>query len=118
MTKCTHGTIDGLSVRAACTGGTTWQVDASFTFTSDEDIRVPVTFTVLSAARTRLVTLEKGSAARTRLVTLEKGMNALEFSLQLEDPKRNNPFSFLGTDEAEALIRIDGAEISAPVSFA
>lgn len=105
MTKCTHGTIDGLSVRAACTGGTTWQVDASFTFTSDEDIRVPVTFTVLSAAR-------------TRLVTLEKGMNALEFSLQLEDPKRNNPFSFLGTDEAEALIRIDGAEISAPVSFA
>lgn len=105
MTKCTHGTIDGLSVRAACTGGTTWQVDASFTFTSDEDIRVPVTFTVLSAAR-------------TRLVTLEKGMNALEFSLQLEDPKRNNPFSFLGTDEAEALIRIDGAEVSAPVSFA
>ena len=105
MTKCTHGTIDGLSVRAACTGGTTWQVDASFTFTSDEDIRVPVTFTVLSAAR-------------TRLVTLEKGMNALEFSLQLEDPKRNNPFSFLGTDEAEALIRIDGAEISTPVSFA
>ena len=105
MTKCTHGTIDDLSVRAACTGGTTWQVDASFTFTSDEDIRVPVTFTVLSAAR-------------TRLVTLEKGMNALEFSLQLEDPKRNNPFSFLGTDEAEALIRIDGAEISAPVSFA
>ena len=105
MTKCTHGTIDGLSVRAACTGGTTWQVDASFTFTSDEDIRVPVTFTVLSAAR-------------TRLVTLEKGMNALEFSLQLEDPKRNNPFSFLGTDEAEALIRIDVAEISAPVSFA
>lgn len=105
MTKCTHGTIDGLSVRAACTGGTAWQVDASFTFTSDEDIRVPVTFTVLSAAR-------------TRLVTLEKGMNALEFSLQLEDPKRNNPFSFLGTDEAEALIRIDGAEIGAPVSFA
>lgn len=105
MTKCTHGTIDGLSVRAACTGGTTWQVDASFTFTSDEDIRVPVTFTVLSAAR-------------TRLVTLEKGVNALEFSLQLEDPKRNNPFSFLGTDEAEALIRIDGAEVSAPVSFA
>lgn len=80
-------------------------MDASFTFTSDEDIRVPVTFTVLSAAR-------------TRLVTLEKGMNALEFSLQLEDPKRNNPFSFLGTDEAEALIRIDGAEVSAPVSFA
>ena len=105
MTKCTHGTIDGLSVRAACTGGTTWQVDASFTFTSDEDIRVPVTFTVLSAAR-------------TRLVTLEKGVNALEFNLQLDDPKRNNPFSFLGTDEAEALIRIDGAEISAPVSFA
>lgn len=105
MTKCTHGTIDGLSVRAACTGGTTWQVDASFTFTSDEDIRVPVTFTVLSAAR-------------TRLVTLEKGVNALEFSLQLEDPKRNNPFSFLGTDEAEALIRIDGVEVSAPVSFA
>ena len=92
MTKCTHGTIDGLSVRAACTGGTTWQVDASFTFTSDEDIRVPVTFTVLSAAR--------------------------EFNLQLDDPKRNNPFSFLGTDEAEALIRIDGAEVSAPVSFA
>ena len=105
MTKCTHGTIDGLSVRAACTGGTTWQVDASFTFTSDEDIRVPVTFTVLSAAR-------------TRLVTLEKGVNALEFNLQLDDPKRNNPFSFLGTDEAEALIRIDGAEVSAPVSFA
>lgn len=105
MTKCTHGTIDGLSVRAACTGGTTWQVDASFTFTSDEDIRVPVTFTVLSAAR-------------TRLVTLARGVNALEFSLQLEDPKRNNPFSFLGTDEAEALIRIDGAEVSAPVSFA
>lgn len=105
MTKCTHGTIDGLSVRAACTGGTTWQVDASFTFTSDEDIRVPVTFTVLSAAR-------------TRLVTLTRGVNALEFSLQLENPKRNNPFSFLGTDEAEALIRIDGAEVSAPVSFA
>ena len=105
MTKCTHGTIDDLSVRAACTGGTTWQVDASFTFTSDEDIRVPVTFTVLSAAR-------------TRLVTLEKGVNALEFNLQLDDPKRNNQFSFLGTDEAEALIRIDGAEISAPVSFA
>ena len=105
MTKCTHGTIDGLSVRAACTGGTTWQVDASFTFTSDEDIRLPVTFTVLSAAR-------------TRLVTLEKGVNTLEFNLQLDDPKRNNPFSFLGTDEAEALIRIDGAEVSAPVSFA
>lgn len=105
MTKCTHGTIDDLSVRAACTGGTTWQVDASFTFTSDEDIRVPVTFTVLSAAR-------------TRLVTLEKGVNALEFNLQLDDPKRNNPFSFLGTDEAAALIRIDGAEVSAPVSFA
>ena len=105
MTKCTHGTIDGLSVRAACTGGTTWQVDASFTFTSDEDIRVPVTFTVLSTAR-------------TRLVTLEKGVNTLEFNLQLDDPKRNNPFSFLGTDEAEALIRIDGAEVSAPVSFA
>ena len=105
MTKCTHGTIDDLSVRAACTGGTTWQVDASFTFTSDEDIRVPVTFTVLSAAK-------------TRLVTLEKGVNALEFNLQLDDPKRNNPFSFLGTDEAEALIRIDGAEVSAPISFA
>lgn len=105
MTKCTHGTIDGLSVSAACTGGTTWQVDASFTFTSDEDIRVPVTFTVLSAAR-------------TRLVTLEKGVNTLEFNLQLDDPKRNNPFSFLGTDEAEALIRIDGVEVSAPVSFA
>lgn len=105
MTKSTHGTIDDLSVRAECTGGTTWQVDASFTFTSDEDIRVPVTFTVLSAAR-------------TRLVMLTRGVNTLELSLQLDDPKRNNPFSFLGTDEAEALIRIDGAEVSAPVSFA
>ena len=107
MTKCTHGTIDGIVFTTTSLGAGRWRADAAFTFTleGNQKIRIPATFTVLGAARTRLVTLTPGT-------------NSLSFSLELDDPKGGNPFSFLGTDEAEALIRIDGAEVSAPVSFA
>ena len=107
MTKCTHGTIDGIVFTTTNLGAGRWRADAAFTFTleGDLEIRIPATFTVLGAARTRLVTLTPGA-------------NSLSFSLEMDDPKGGNPFSFIGTDETEAMIRIGDITLVAPVSFA
>ena len=107
MTKCTHGTIDGIVFTTTSLGAGRWRADAAFTFTLEGnlEIRIPATFTVLGAARTRLVTLTPGT-------------NSLSFSLELDDPKGGNPFRFIGTDETEAMIRIDGITLDASVSFA
>ena len=68
------------------------------------DARFPLTFSVLNAARTRLINVTKGT-------------NTIQDELVLDNPRKNNPFSFIGTDSAQILVRIDGTTLTDTAVF-
>ena len=99
-----HGSIGKVTFTTARTEGDVYIVTAEVTFVSREEIRLPVTFTVLGKARTKLVQMNKGE-------------NSLSMTVSLENPVKNNPLVFLGSDSTEAIVRIDGQTVSQEVRF-
>ena len=104
MTETKHGIIVKAEFRSEKEAEKCWSVSVDAVFQAHEDIRLPVTFSILGKATTKLISLEKGN-------------NNLSFCLSVEDPVKNFPLNFIGTESTEALLRIDGESITGSVSF-
>ncbi len=104
MTETKHGIIVKAEFRSEKETEKSWSVSVDAVFQAYEDIRLPVTFSILGKATTKLISLEKGN-------------NNLSFCLSVEDPVKNFPLNFIGTECTEALLRIDGESITGSVSF-
>lgn len=104
MTKTAHGYIENVEFTAAEDGDGLWTVSVRFCFSCPSEIRLPVTFSILGKAMTRLVSFSGGSSRQT-------------FSLTLDHPVESNPLSFIGTRETEAMLRLDGETVTGNVSF-
>lgn len=105
MTKTAHGNIVSASFSSERKDERLWLVRFHIEFEASQELRIPLTFSVLGKAR-------------TRLVSMEKGVNTIEDVLELEDPVKNNPFSFIGTSSTEAMARLDGETVTGEVTFA
>lgn len=99
-----HGSIGKVTFTTARAEGDVYDVTAEVIFVSSEETRLPVTFTILGKARTKLVQMNKGE-------------NSITLTVSLEDPVKNNPLAFLGSDSTEAIVKIDGQTVSQEVRF-
>lgn len=102
--KCAHGTLEALSVNAVRKDGGVHTVSYCLTYRADEECRIPLTFSILGKAT-------------TKLCSFKKGLNDISSSLDFKDAKASNPIAFMGGDSAEALVRIDGLSIPVDVDF-
>lgn len=105
MSDTKHGRVASVHFSSEPLEGGSWRVSLLLVFIADEDGRIPLTFSVLGKAHTRLVAVSKGE-------------NRITDELVLDDPKGNNPFSFIGTDSVEALAKVDGVGLSGDVVLA